>query len=453
MANRKKTVPSYRLHKQSGQAVVTLACKISGKRRDIMLGEYESPESRIAYAEAIAQWERDGRVLDNSPKPEPIRHDETTVAEVMLDWWEGVLKRYAVADPEGRLPSHLYSYRVVVRLVRATCGNLPASRFGPKRLQEVRQAMVDEGWKRSHVNSNAAVIVRAFRQAVAAEVIKPEALVALQCVKPLARGEAGTAEGRKVKPVALADVEAVKPHLGRQIRAIIDVMLLTGSRCGEVCTMRPIDLDTSGKVWSYTPDRHKTEHHGRKRIIHVGPKAQRVIEPFLNRSTHAPLFSPAEAETERREQQHANRVTPMSCGNNPGSNRCAEPARKADDAYTTDVVRRAITRACDEAFPPPGDLARQRVPGNGRKRNSTRWETDKEYNQRLGARWAELKAWRRSHRWTPHQLRHTAGTMIRKEAGIEAAALVLGHSSATLTDAVYAERDTAKAVEVIARVG
>jgi len=408
MAKRKKSVPSYRLHKQSGQAVTTLTCAVSGKRRDVLLGEHDSPESRVRYAEAIASWERDGRIIDNTPKPQPIRHDEPVVADVMMDWWEGVLNRYGVTDPEGPLPSGLYSYRSVVRLTRATCGGLPASRFGPLRLQEVRQAMLDKGWSRRHVNRAVSVVVRAFREAVAREVVKPEAVVALECVKPLGRGEAGTAEGRKIKPVAEAHVEAVKPHLSRQVRAIIDVMLLTGARCGEVCAMRPIDLDTAGPVWACKPEHHKTEHHGRERIIHIGPKAQQVIEPFLNRPTHACLFSPAEAEAERRKAQHEARVTPLSCGNKPGSNRVEDPKVSPRDAYTTDTVRRAITRACKSAGVPS---------------------------------------------WTPHQLRHTAATSIRRAAGVEAAALVLGHSSAVLTDAVYAERDTAKAAEVIARVG
>ena len=55
--------------------------------------------------------------------------------------------------------------------------------------------------------------------------------------------------------------------------------------------------------------------------------------------------------------------------------------------------------------------------------------------------------------WHPHQLRHTAATEIRREFGLEAAAAVLGHSSAVITDAVYAERDSAVAVAVAERLG
>jgi integrase len=66
---------------------------------------------------------------------------------------------------------------------------------------------------------------------------------------------------------------------------------------------------------------------------------------------------------------------------------------------------------------------------------------------------AELREWRQRHRWHPHQLRHTAGTLIRREFGLEAAQLALGHSSARVTDAVYAERDMARVIEVMKRIG
>ena len=54
--------------------------------------------------------------------------------------------------------------------------------------------------------------------------------------------------------------------------------------------------------------------------------------------------------------------------------------------------------------------------------------------------------------WHPHQLRHNAATRLRKEYGIEAARVVLGHRSAAITE-VYAEIDHAKAAEIMLRVG
>ena len=451
MAKRKTSPPKYRLHRQSGQAVVTLRCTVSGKRRDVLLGEHDTADSWAEYARVIAKWEAAGRVLDGQA-PRPKLASGVSVATVMLDWWEYELARYGVEDPEGRLPSGMYARRSVVRLTRAVAGSTPAAQFGPVALQRVREQMAAQGWGRQYINDSVSVIIRAFRQAVAAEKVASDVVVALACVKPLRRGELGAKEGRKIKGVALEHIEAVKPKLSRQVQAIVSLMLLTGARCDEIVRMRSCDIEL-GKVWTYRPDGHKGAHRGHERLIHIGPRAQAIVEPFMaGRPTTAYLFSPAEAEAERHETRRSARRTPVRYGNGPGTNRVVDPRRAPGQQYTTDTVRRAIERACDATWPPPEHLARKRV--KNEETGRARWETDAEWAKRLKpAEKRELAEWRKTHRWTPHQLRHTAATLIRREAGVEAAALVLGHASATLTDAVYAERDHAKAIEVIAKVG
>ena len=137
------------------------------------------------------------------------------------------------------------------------------------------------------------------------------------------------------------------------------------------------------------------------------------------------MFSPAEAEVERRAAIHANRETPLSCGNRPGTNCKRRPSKQPGDHYTTDSYRRSITYACDRAFPPPDDI-----------RDDS----------------AAVKKWRKEHRWHPHQLRHSAATMLRKEFGLEAAQLLLGHVRADVTQ-VYAEVNHTKALEVAEKIG
>ena len=54
--------------------------------------------------------------------------------------------------------------------------------------------------------------------------------------------------------------------------------------------------------------------------------------------------------------------------------------------------------------------------------------------------------------WHPNQLRHTKATEIRREAGLDAACVVLGHRSPQITE-VYAELDVNKAAEVMGALG
>jgi len=154
------------------------------------------------------------------------------------------------------------------------------------------------------------------------------------------------------------------------------------------------------------------------------------------------MFRPIDAEAERQAARHAERRTPLSCGNRPGTNRKASPRRKPGDRYTTASYHRAIQYACEKAFPPPDPLGRR--PG----------ETKAQWQARLTPKQKDqLKAWRKAHRWHPHQLRHNAGTNIRRWFGLEAAQVALGHASAQITDAVYAERDRAKVIEIMRKIG
>ncbi len=118
--------------------------------------------------------------------------------------------------------------------------------------------------------------------------------------------------------------------------------------------------------------------------------------------------------------------------------------RTVGDRYTSDSYRRAIWYGCEKAFPLPDALKRQRI--------GKRWETSKEWRDRLGKKWAEANAWRQQHRWHPHQLRHSMATQVRREFGLEAAQVFIGHASADVTQ-IYAERDRDRAVDVALKIG
>lgn len=73
--------------------------------------------------------------------------------------------------------------------------------------------------------------------------------------------------------------------------------------------MRGCDLNADGAVWQYRPASHKTEHHGRDRIIMLGPPSQAIIRQFLKTDPAAYLFSPADALEEKRVQRRAGELT------------------------------------------------------------------------------------------------------------------------------------------------
>jgi len=162
---------------------------------------------------------------------------------------------------------------------------------------------------------------------------------------------------------------------------------------------------------------------------------------YLARDPQAYCFRPTDSEAKRRAERHASRKTPLSCGTKPGDRRKRKAKRQPGDRYTTDTYRRAIARACDTAFPPEGELRRQPK------------ETERQWRERLtdGQR-NELAKWQVGHRWSPNQLRHTAGTEVRRQFGIEASRVTLGHSKISTTE-IYSERDYDLAMQVARQVG
>ncbi|MCC7406675.1 MAG: site-specific integrase [Phycisphaeraceae bacterium] len=449
-------VPSYRTRPGYNKALVTLTDADTGKRRDYWLGPADSPESRQRYHQLLAEWEAGDRRLPDPPVDNTDPAAGVTVSEVLRPYWRWATATYS--------PSEISSIAQAARLLRAAAGTLPATAFGPKRLRLVRESMIrgDEHaspprapWSRPTINKQVQRICAIFKWAAGQELIPVSIYEQLKAVESLRRGRSEAREPAPVRPVADELVDAIEPHVSRQVRALVQLQRLTGARGGELLRLRAVDIDTSREVWTYTPLEHKTAHHGKGRTIYLGPRAQAVIQPFLvDRPVHAFLFSPTEADFERYDALHAQRQTPPHHGNRPGTNRRDDPQREKGDCYSRESYLRAITRACDEAFPPPPHLARRRVPARGRKADATRWESPAEWRKRLGPlHWSELTTWRKSHRWHPHQLRHAAGTRIRREFGLEAAQLALGHSSALITDAVYAERDATKVLEVMRRMG
>lgn len=421
-----RRLPSYRLHRASGQAVVTL------NGRDVYLGVHGTPESRDEYDRVIEEWLAGNRQLAPvaSGRSGDSGEPSVSIHELIVAFWDHAESYYVKnGQPTHELQALRYSFKPLAELY----GPTQTREFSPRALKAVRQRMIDQGLARTLINKRINRVRHLFKWGVENELVPARVLDALRAVPPLKRGRCAVRESDPVKPAPQHLVDAIRPHVSAQVWAMVQLQLFTGMRPGEVVVMRRGDLDTSGKVWLYQPGSHKTEHHGHERRVYLGPQAQRVLIKFLNRTDDAYLFSPTDAERERRARRHAARKTPLSCGNRPGTNRRTHPRRNAGDCYDVGSYRRAIRRGCDKAFPWPG-------------------LEDKKLDDLTPEERQALRAWRDAHRWHPHQLRHNAATFLRKEFGIEAARLILGHRSAAVTE-IYAELDHERAATIMAKVG
>src|SRR5206468_2863328 len=125
-------------------------------------------------------------------------------------------------------------------------------------------------------NQRVGRIVRLFKWAASEELVPAGVYLGLKCVSGLPKGRTRARETEPVRPVGDEAIEAILPHVSRQVRAMIELQRRTGMRPGEVVIMRTCDVDTSGEVWVFTPGDHKTAHLGRERKIYLGPRAREV---------------------------------------------------------------------------------------------------------------------------------------------------------------------------------
>jgi len=430
---RKPALPKYRHRVIRGRdvAVVRLRDATSGKCRDYWLGEYGSDESQSRYARLLAEWQAAGRHL---PGPRDDG-DRFTVTQLIHAYWTDISRLYGASD--------LAVIGAALRVVRRICGDIQADDFGPARLRQVRQAMIDgdpgdptatppiparKPWRRQSINRQLHRVRAMIRWAASHEMLSGSQYEALKTVEPLRAGRTTAPESQKIMAVASDRVDAVLPHVPSVVADMIRIQTMTGMRPGEVCAMRAEHIDRSDKAcWIWQPEHHKTAHHGHTRRVFLGPPVIALLRPYvLRRPTDQPLFSPAESEGGRRRLP-------------------AEDAKRAPgDGYEVGSYRRAIWRACDLVWPLPAKLAPRKL-RNGKREPATRW---KARMRKRPAAWAAVLAWRREHRWNPNQLRHAYATEVAATHGLEAAALLMGHASAKITDAVYAERDYRRAREI-----
>src|SRR5262249_15383779 len=147
-----------------------------------------------------------------------------------------------------------------------------------------------------------------------------------------------------------------------------------GMRPGELVIMRGCDIDMTGSVWLYHPQRHKTAHLGHERVVPIGPRAQGIIRRHLKTDIQAFLFSPRNAFAEQMERKRAGRKTPpwRPQAWTRERNRLRLARRGLGERYDVHAYALAVTRACRQAFPPPAELG-PKVLLNGKPETKRAW--------------------------------------------------------------------------------
>lgn len=257
----KDRIPGYCRQKEKHQSDRAYT-RIRGKK--IWLGIYGSPESRAKYSEILAEY------VD--PAAAPKKHDPT-ISELLfrfLKWASG----YYDSREHGNFMS-------VARILRHHSGSILAKDFGPRRLKEVRQAMIDKGWTRKSINRQVVRIRQIINWAVGEEILPAINLTALQAVRGLREGRSDAKEKPPIQSVDDSVIDATIDCLSEMVADMVRIHRLIGCRPGELVGMRPDEIDRSRPIWVFSPADHKNRWRGQSRRIAIGPRAQEILKRYL----------------------------------------------------------------------------------------------------------------------------------------------------------------------------
>jgi integrase len=320
------------------------------------------------------------------------------VAEATRAYQCWISDRYPLRSGQG------HRIATALEAVDRLFGELPADQFDSLNLQAVRDYLLNRTSKRdprkklcrNYVNSLIGTVQTAWDWLAAQKLVPTSAADNLRKVRSIRAGFGGV-EAETVIPVTDQDVAATLPKLNHVVAAMVRLQRLTGMRPGEVCIMRRCDLATrtdetlrpansppvtakkigEALVWFYAPSDHKNKAKGKPRLIALGPQAQSLLKPFLDREQTAYLFSPREGR--------------QSWQGKPGKR---SPGSRAGNRYTTQSYGRSIRYACERAQVPV---------------------------------------------WAPNRLRHAAASAVADAEQFDLASDLLGHSTPSTTS-VYVSR-------------
>lgn len=416
MGRKRNEAPELKLHRASGLYYLLLDSVRHYLGKDRAKAE---EQRRRLLAERLLR----------GPGASAIRAGRITVEEV-CDACDEYARAYYSA---GQMPRVGQAIEAVSQLYGAT----PADEFDQVRLAAVRAHLLARPHQRkphltlsrNYVNSLIGVIQTLWAWASTRGLVPGDKAQSLQLVRAVRKNKGGR-ETARVLGVPPETVSQTLPACNHVVRAMVLCQQLTGMRPGEVCVLLRGEISTSTDqriqvpdgptvhavevedvlVWVAAPGAHKTSWKGKVRIIAIGPRAQEVLRPFLDRPEDTPLFSPAEAMATRLEALRAGRrskVQPSQTDRGKDN-----PAKRPGTHYTTASYGRSIKTAIAAT-------------------------------QRNGMPVVH---------WHPNQLRHAAGTMAFDAFDQHHAQAVLGHSSPNTT-ATYIDTTLKKAAAVAAKIG
>jgi integrase len=343
----------------------------------------------------------------------------TVTVGQLLDKYEAHRKRTA-RSPRHNLEHPDLRFVRRVRQFLEPYRDWSITAFGPDDLGDVQQALLKheyihgnkkKRYTRRGINDTVKWIRKIWRWGLGRQFVKPEQVQGLEEIQALRMGDTNAPDNHKRSRVTKDELFKVVEVVNSVVGDMLKLIWYTGMRPYEVCEMRPYDIVCEDpECWLYIPGRdrtpvgkHKTTRYERIKVIPLTAYPQKILAARIKDfNSKEYIFTPREAMREFCDKKSADRRTPLSCGNRPGTNRKEHPMIKPGEMYTNSSLCRACKRGC----------------------------------KRAGVE-----------KFVPYDLRRTMATGTRSMLGKEAAKVLLGHAKIDTTD-IYLLEEVQEAMKI-----
>jgi hypothetical protein len=185
-AGLKMRIPSYRLHKPSGKAVVTIAGK------DHYLGLHDSEEGRLAYDALVAPLKAAGNNATVA---------NMTISHLAIQYMKHAESYYR---KNGKVTGEVEGLRTALKALIKIARDVPVPNLSPRHIDAMRETLLNKGNSRSYINKQTNRIRRVIRWGIAQELVPHFVLTKLEAIDPLKAGRTKAKEA--IRKAAATDV-------------------------------------------------------------------------------------------------------------------------------------------------------------------------------------------------------------------------------------------------------
>ena len=216
-------VPTYRKHRASGQAIVTL----SGK--DFYLGRHGSAVSKRKYDWLVCEWLENDRHVPRVDVQQDLR-----ISELAIRYWKYATGYYV---KYGRKTDTQYHVKALLSPAQGVVLGHECHRFRSPIAQGTAAKMLEDGLSRRYVNKQIGQLVCVFKWAASEELLPASIYQNLQSVPGLRRGRTSAPDYEPVAPVSEDVVQETLAHLSATVADMVRLQRLCGCRPEEICQL------------------------------------------------------------------------------------------------------------------------------------------------------------------------------------------------------------------------